>query len=171
MSEVIQRIPTGLWDNLQEVLWRMDAAFLRDVAHITKIPYADLRKVVPTRGINTRISVDGQEPWWANMTCRMSILRPGGMWVRCSGTSFEGACCFKHRGLDGKEEARLPDGVLPYDSPTLATLVRRVPIRIEGVVYWVAEGCSGFSKAYDVDGHVVSGIMIDIEKRWVSEKN
>ena len=166
--EVVQRIPTGLWDNLQNLVWQMDAAFLRDVAQITKIPYADLRKVIPTRGISTRISTDGNEPWWTGLTCRMSVLRPGGMWVRCSGTAFEGACCFKHRGLDGRELDRLPDGVLPYDSPLFTSLPRRVPIRVEGVLYWVCEG-SQFSEVYNVDGEVVQGFMINYAERWILE--
>jgi hypothetical protein len=165
--EVVQRIPANLWENLQEVVCRMDAAFLRDVSHVTKIPYADLRKAIPTRGVSTRISTDGNEPWWTGLTCTMSVLRPGGMWVRCSGTAFEGACCFKHRNLDGREESRLPDGVLPYNSPTIAALPRRLPIRVEGVPYWVCE--TGFSEVYDVDGRVVPGIMINYEKRWVCD--
>ena len=167
MSELVQRIPTELWSNLQEVLWRMDSVFLRDVAQITKIPYSDLRKVIPTRGVSTRIPTDGNEPWWHGLTCRMSVLRPGGMWVRCSGTAFEGACCFKHRNLDGREESRLPDGLLPYNSPTIASLPRRLPIRVEGIPYWVCE--TGFSEVYDVDGHVVPGIMINYEQRWVCD--
>jgi hypothetical protein len=165
--EVVQRIPANLWENLQEVVCRMDNAFLRDVSHITKIPYSDLRKAIPTRGLSTRISVDGNEPWWTGLTCTMSVLRPGGMWVRCGGTAFEGACCFKHRNLDGREESRLPDGLLRYDSPTIASLPRRVPIRVEGVPYWVSK--TGFSEVYVVDCNVVSGIMINYEKRWVYE--
>jgi len=164
MSELVQRIPTGLWDNLQELVWRMDNAFIRDVASITKIPYSDLRKVIPTRGTSTRIPSDGNEPWWNGLTCRMSVRRPGGMWVRCSGTAFEGACCFKHRSLDGK--LRFPDGVAPFDSPALVNLPRRVPIRVEDVVYWVIEGTQ-FSEVYNIDGDVVKGIMINYKERWV----
>ena len=166
--EVVQRIPTGLWENLQEVLWRMDATFLRDVSKITKIPYNDLRKVIPTRGVTTRISTDGQEPWWVGLTCRMTVRRSGGMWLRCGGTAFEGACCFKHRGFDGREEERLPDGLLPYDSVSLIGLPRRLPIRIEGVVYWACEGTQ-FSELYDMDGNVVKGLMVNYALRWILE--
>ena len=167
MSEVVQRIPTGLWENLQELLWRMDNVFLRDVAHITKIPYSDLRKVIPTRGVSTRIPSDGNEPWWTGISCHMSVRRPGGMWVRCSSTAFEGACCFKHRSYEGREMGRLPDGVLPHSSPALAALRRRLPIRIEGVVYWVDEDSAGLSKAYTIDGNIVGGLQIDYARRWI----
>jgi hypothetical protein len=166
MSELVQRIPAELWANLQEVLWRMDSVFLRDVSQITKIPYSDLRKVIPTRGVSTRIPTDGNEPWWHGLTCRMSVLRSGGMWVRCSGTAFEGACCFKHKSLDGR--AKLPDGVLPHDSPALSTLPHRIPFRIEGVVYWVCAS-PGFSEVYNVDGDVVQGILFNYEQRWLIE--
>jgi len=168
MSEVVQRIPTLLWDNLQELVWRMDAVFLRDVAQITKIPYADLRKVIPTRGVSTRICTDGHEPWWSGLTCHISVRRPGGAWVRCSSAAFEGACCFKHKNLEGREESRLPNGVLPHDSPLLAQLVRHIPIRVENVVYWVND-FPGFSEVYDIDGNVIKGLMINYAQRWILE--
>ena len=164
MTEVVQRIPTALWTHLEEITWRMDNAFLRDISQITKLPLTDLRKVIPSRGTNTRLLTEDTEPWWHGLTCCMSLLQAGGMWVRCNGTAFEGACCFKHRSLDGK--LRFPDGVAPFDSPALVDLPRRVPIRVEDVVYWVIEGTQ-FSEVYNIDGDVVKGIMINYKERWV----
>ena len=166
--EVVQRIPTGLWENLQEVLWRMDAAFLRDISQITKIPYNDLRKVIPTRGVSTRIVAEGNEQWWSGSTCCLSVRRPGGMWLRCSGAAFEGPCCFKHKAYDGRGDERLPDGLMLYSSLLKTTLVRRVPVRIEGKVFWVCEG-SQFSQIYDIDGNVVPGLLMNYDQRWVIE--
>jgi hypothetical protein len=159
--EVIHRIPTGLWDNLQELVWRMDASFLRDVSQITKIPLTDLRKVVPVRGLPTRlITEDGNEPWWTGLSCRMMVRGASGMWVRCSGTAFEGACCFKHRDIDGRRRGKLPGGVLPYDDPYFATLVSRVPVRIEGVVYWADED----GGLYNIDGLPVDRMTVNISE-------
>ena len=62
---------------------------------------------------------------------------------------------------------RLPDGVLPHSSPALAALRRRLPIRIEGVVYWVDEDSAGLSKAYTIDGNIVGGLQIDYARRWI----
>jgi len=146
----------------------MDAAFLRDVSHITKIPYSDLRKAIPTKGVSTRVVTDGNEPWWSGTTCSLSVRRSGGMWVRCANTAFEGTCCFKHKSYDGRSEDRLPDGLRPYKSLVQTDLPRRVPVRIEGSVFWVCEGAQ-FSEIYDADGVPVPGLMMNCEQRWVME--
>lgn len=150
--DVVHRIPAGLWENLQTLTCSMDNAFLRDISHITKIPFAELRKVIPTRGVQTRIATEGSEPWWTSQTCRMSVRGSGGMWIRCSGMAFEGSCCFKHRSTK-----RMPAGILPYDDPYFATLARRMPVRIEGVVYWSDEN----GVLYNVDGSRIEEFTID----------
>ena len=155
--EVIHRIPAGLWANLQTLVSRVDHQFLQEVSRITKLPMSELKKAVPTFGVSTRITTEGSEPWWTGQQCRMSVRGLGGMWIRCSGTAFEGPCCFKHRSLMNRDIGRLPPGIRPYDDPYFIKLPQRKPIRIEGVVYWTDDT----GNLYNVRGCVVEGMKID----------
>jgi hypothetical protein len=154
--DVVHRIPFGAWEHFEAMLCRMDNAFLQDVSRITKIPFTELRKVIPTRGVPTRITTEGADPWWTAQTCRMAVRGAQGMWIRCSGTAFEGSCCFKHRSFDGTKR-RCSADIRPYNDPYFANLPRRMPVRIEGTVYWA--GTDGI--LYNVDGAQVEGYTID----------
>jgi len=155
-TDIVHRIPFGAWEHFETILCRMDNAFLEDVSRITKIPFADLRKVIPTRGVPTLITTEGAEPWWTDQTCRMAVRGAQGMWIRCSGTAFQGSCCFKHRSFDDPRRRCTADN-RPYDDPYFANLARRMPVRIEGTVYWA--DMDGI--LYNVDGTRVEGYTID----------
>ena len=89
----------------------------------------------------------------------MTVRGTEGMWVRCSGTAFEGSCCFKHRSFDGVRRRTAHD-IRPYNDPYFETLPRRMPVRINGIVYWAGEG----GLLYTVDGTKVEGYTIDYDQ-------
>jgi hypothetical protein len=158
--ELAQRVPAGLWENLQDLTAQLDNVFLRDVAHIAKIPFETLRKLFPTRGIVTKIATDGNVPWWHDHQCRI-ITNNNGIWTRCTAGSFEGPDCVQHRNKKLNENLRL------YDDPYISTLPTRVPWRLEGgAVVWTDEAGS----VYSLSGERIEDYTICSTHGWLIEK-
>ena len=126
--EIIQRIPSGLWDHLQDLTARTDDAFLRDVSRIADIPFLSLRKLIPTRGVLTKLVTDGQAPWWHDQQCSMVEKQPSGTWMRCSAPMMEGPTCSHHRNK------KPGDSLKVHTDPYLSTLPTRIPVRIGGSI-------------------------------------
>jgi len=162
-SYAIQRVPTGLWTNLQDLTARMDDAFLRDVARITKHTLLDLRRLFPTRGVLTQLATDTNVPWWHDQQCHMAVKEPqSGMWLRCSSVAFEGACCIKHR------HSKCGDLLKHYDDPYFQTLPKRLPYRLDGDVLWVDKETG---QVYDLSGNLQPDIILHIQYGWLERKD
>ena len=156
---IVQRVPTGLWTHLQDLTARMDDAFLRDVARITKYSFTDLRRLFPTRGLQTQLAVDTNMPWWHDQQCHMSSKNEqSGMWLRCSSVTMEGRCCIKHRNSKCGSDMKF------YDDPYFKTLPKRLPYRINGEVMWVDEDTG---KIYTLSGILQPNIVLHTQYGWL----
>ena len=157
--EICQRVPAGLWDNLQDLASRSDDAFLRDVARIADIPFLSLRKLFPTRGITTKLAVDGNVPWWHDQQCSMVEKQSSGVWIRCSSPMFEGPCCIQHK------TKKIGESLKMYTDSYLSALPTRVPVRVDGRVLWV-DDCGVL---YTLENTVVEGYTYCMEHCWLIE--
>jgi len=154
-----QRVPTALWENFQDLWARVDDAFLRDVAHITKIPFIDLRRLFPTRGVITKIATDTNVPWWYDQQCHMSVKQAdSGMWIRCCSTTFEGRFCIKHRNT------KFGGTMKSFEDPYFATLPKRLPYRLDDMILWVDE-CTG--RVYTHEGSLNPDLHLIIQCGWL----
>jgi hypothetical protein len=162
--DLVQRIPSGLWEHLQDLTARTDDAFLRDVSRIADIPFLSLRKLFPTRGVLTKLATDGHVPWWHDQQCSMVEKQPSGIWMRCSAPMMEGPTCSHHRNK------KPGDSLKVYTDPYLSTLPTRVPVRIRemsdiGDVVW----CGADGALYTLDGTLVKGYTYSAEHQWLVE--
>ena len=158
-SSSTQRVPTALWENFQDLWARVDDAFLRDVAHITKIPFLDLRRLFPTRGVITKIATDTNVPWWYDQQCHMSVKQAdSGMWIRCCSSTFESHFCIKHRN------AKFSDKMKSFDDPYFTTLPKRLPYRLDDELLWVDEGTG---RVYTHEGSLNPDLSLNIQCGWL----
>jgi hypothetical protein len=160
MTEQQQRLPAILWESLQDICYRHDQKFITDVARILGVPALDLKKkVLGTRGVLTTVLVESG-PWWTGLTCAI-MERKECLWTRCSSICESGDTCLKHK------DVRNGWNIRRFDDPYFACLPKRLPMNIEGVVYWVSEK-GDVLNGYGVH---VPGMRADIKTRsvWLSD--
>lgn len=142
------RIPTCLFESLEEICWRFDNKFIEDVSHIIGIPASDIkRKILGVRGTHKLLLYE-TGPWWQESACPTMVLDNGGLWRRCSKLCESDGYCKKHNGRHG----------LRYDDPYFESLIKRYPFKWNGEIVWVAEDGSVLTRT----GELLKNISINI---------
>lgn len=134
-----QYIPAGLWEGLQEICFRKDQDFIRDISRIIGVPAIEIkRKVLGTRGVPTVIP-EAHGPWWLNNACPI-MERTGYLFRRCLHPMESHGACWQHK-----------EGGVRFDDEQFLGMETRVPFRYLGELYWVAK-----------DGSVLNGFGMPI---------
>jgi hypothetical protein len=156
IENTTQRLPSLLWESLQEVCYRQDHKFICDVSRILGVPAAELkRKILGTRGVLTTVLVESG-PWWTGMQCKI-VERNASLWKRCDSYCESGDTCAHHAGMRNGWNIRR------IDDPYFADMKSRFPVRIEGVVYWADEA----GTLLDSNGLLVDSMTFDLKLKLV----
>lgn len=151
-----QRLPSLLWESLQEVCYRHDQRFIFDVSRILGVPAADLkRKILGSRGVLTTVLVE-KGPWWTGMQCKI-VERTASLWKRCDSYCESGDTCAHHQGVRNGWNIRR------IDDPYFSEMKTRYPVCIEGDVYWADEA----GTLLDSAGLLVKTMTFDLKLKLV----
>jgi hypothetical protein len=152
MNTVQTRIPAFLWDALKDVFYEQDVAFLKALAPHIQVPLAELKRtLLGARGQLTTIHVGNTDAWWETELCPLRVRDGRGIWRQCGQYCEATGFCRKHRHF-WQATADLKH----KDDPWFQKVCRRVPVRYEGEIVWVAEDGSVLRE----DGRVIKGIGI-----------
>jgi hypothetical protein len=151
-----QRLPSLLWESLQEICYRHDQKFVSDISKIIGVPAAELKKrVLGSRGVLTTVTVESG-PWWTGMQCEI-VERNASLWKRCDSYCDSGSTCVKHKDVrNGWNIRRIHD-------PYFADMNKRIPVRIEGDVVWAAEDGSLVDNA----GLLIETMTFDLKRKLI----
>jgi hypothetical protein len=154
MNSVQTRIPSYLWNALQDVFYEQDVAFLRALAPHIQVPLPELKRtLLGARGQLTTIQVGATDAWWETELCPMRCRDTKGIWRQCGEYREASGFCMKHRGFWD------PTADLKHkDDPWFQNVMRRVPCRYEGNIVWVANDGSVLHQ----DGTAITHIHICI---------
>ena len=146
-SQKTRRIPAALLESLQEVCYRQDVQFLREVSKLIGVPVAELKQRIlgKNTGFPTTMLVE-EGPWWEGTQC-IAMEQKGSLWFRCSSYAESGSQCWMHRRP-----------MMTYNDPMFTTLPQYTPARIEGRVVWVDKD----GLVYNEFGEILKGWLIDL---------
>jgi len=140
------RIPRGLWDDLEESVIKQDRAFLIEVARSLGLPVQDvLRKCLG--GAPTSVPVLWMHDYQGDIDICPWATQRGSLWFPCQRKRLSPnlPCCVHER-----DKGRLMSD--------LAGLLRRIPIKHKGRIYWVDP--AGEEPPLKEDGSVAEGSFL-----------
>ncbi len=155
MTAVQSRIPSFLWDALQDTFYEQDVAFLRAIAPHIQVPFAELKRtLLGARGQLTTVQVSQADAWWETELCPLRCRDTRGVWRQCGNYREATGFCRKHRNFwEGTD-------VLKHkDDPWFQNVCCRIPCKFEGERVWVAKDGSVLRE----DGRLLPGVEIDAE--------
>ena len=135
MNTVQTRIPSFLWNALQDAFYEQDVAFLRAIAPHIQVPLPELKRtLLGARGQLTTIHVGDTDAWWETQLCPLRYRDPHGVWRQCGHRCEATGFCRKHVAFyEGTADLK------HKDDSWFHIIKRRVPRRYEEEVVWVAE--------------------------------
>lgn len=123
------RLPSCLFESIEEICWRQDNKFIEDVAKIIGKPAGELKKrILGVRGTSSVIICDAS-PWWVGRQCPIMTLCDGKLWKRCGSACESNGTCYKHRNSKN----------MHYDNPYFENLEKREPFIYNDETVWVAK--------------------------------
>lgn len=168
-SMLTLRIPRNLWKDLEETVIQQDRQFLSEVARSLGLPVPEVLRRCLGTGAPQPMPVlwcrpDSEEPaccpWWER--------HGDGLWRRCPRLRIADTLpCAIH-------ERNVPCPLARLDSdPHIRALGWRVPVRHDGVLYWVDP--DGAAAPFTEDGTAVTDLVFrrirdrDDNRVWVAQ--
>lgn len=155
MEPIQTRLPSFLWESLQDVFYEHDAQFLRDVAPLVGVSVTELKKtILGTMGQRQTIMVSkqGGDAWWEGQLCPLLVRNDAtGHWCPCGHFREAHGFCSTHRNF------RTPTPSLRHrEDLCFRGMTSRKPVRWNETVVWIDK--DGY--AVDGEGHLVKGLQI-----------
>lgn len=161
-TEPVQtRIPSFLWNALQDVFYEQDVAFLKTLAPHAGVPLAELKRtLLGTRGQLTTIHVGNTDTWWETELCPLRRRDCRGIWRNCGHYREEHGFCKHHR--DFWESTPI---LKHKDDPWFQQVAHRSPWRYHDEIIWVSTAGDAIRENGDtVEGvRIIKGILIQEE--------
>lgn len=155
MTSLQTRIPSFLWNALQDTFYEQDVAFLRALAPHIQVPLPELKRtLLGARGQLTTIQVSAADAWWETELCPLRCRDTAGVWRQCGCRREASGFCRKHRDFWCPS-----DDLKHKDDPWFQNVVKRMPCRFEGHIVWVAPDGSVIRQ----DGTPFEGLHINLE--------
>lgn len=165
MDSIQTRIPTYLWESLQDVFYEHDYEFLRQVSYIIKVPVSELkRNILGSKGTSTSILVSKDNAWWEGQKCPLRVRTAYGLWKQCPHFREGHGHCGEHKGWTKRKSTH---NLKHKDDLYFQKLKRRNPFNLDGDIVWVSEE----GDAVDGEGSPIEGIKILMDLGMVILKN
>lgn len=152
MHTLQTRIPSFLWNVLQDAFYEQDVAFLRVIAPHIQVPLPELKRtLLGARGQLTTIHVGNADAWWETELCPLRCRDHHGIWRQCGHQREATGFCRKHvTFFEGTADLK------HKDDSWFQNVTRRVPCRYEEEIVWVADDGSVLQE----DGTIVPHLHI-----------
>lgn len=126
------RIPKGLWDDLEETVIHQDRLFLTDVARSCGLPVQEVLKRCLGTGSLQSVPTLWIPPESSEEACPWYDCHGGNLWKRCTRMRLSPSLpCYKHERTVRSAVNRT------HDDPFIRSLPSFVPVRRNGILYWV----------------------------------